>query len=118
MTHAGWLYKVLIDKHVTGPPLDGQVQIFGIWGTPGDHLKFSKEYPTDTFAWWTSPVFYLDHTKGTPFGDGWACGAAEERERCSRLALAEQVSGETDTPEDLAYNQACKDIAEAIQRIQ
>lgn len=38
-----------------------------------------------------------------------------ERKLCARVALDEKVSGETGTAEDAAYNQACDDIAAAIQ---
>lgn len=109
MTHAGWLYKVLIDKHVTGPALPGQIQLNEVWGTPDDRLCFSADEPTGPWVWWKSPVY-----------DQLALDAAvcTERLMCVNAALAKKVSRETGTPEDLAYNQACEDISEAIRIIQ
>ncbi len=57
---AGWLYKLIVDKHVTGPALEGQIQISGVWGTPSTHLHFSVEPPTDPWAYWQAPVYLAD----------------------------------------------------------
>jgi uncharacterized coiled-coil protein SlyX len=56
---AGWLHKAIVDKHATGPALDGQIQIDGVWGTPSSHLHFSQEEPTDRWIYWKAPVYFL-----------------------------------------------------------
>ena len=55
---AGWLYKIIVDKHLTGPPREGQTQIAGVWGTPSTHLHFSVDKPTDPWVYWQAPVYY------------------------------------------------------------
>lgn len=56
---AGWFYKLIVNKHVTGPPLPGQISIGGVWGTPSQHLHFSVDRPLDKYVWWESPAYYL-----------------------------------------------------------
>jgi hypothetical protein len=53
----GWLYKIIVDKHLTGNPRNGQIQINGVWGTPSNHIYFSPETPTHQWIWWQSPVY-------------------------------------------------------------
>jgi len=60
LTPAGWLYKVIVNKHVTGPPLPGQIKIEGVWGTPSGHLHFSPTPPTDRWIYWKAPVYFAD----------------------------------------------------------
>ena len=54
---AGWLFKIIVNKHLTGPPLEGQIQIAGVWGTPSSHLHFSPDEPTDPWIYWKAPVY-------------------------------------------------------------
>lgn len=53
----GWLYKIIVNKHVTGPPLEGQIQIDGVWGTRSSHLHFSPQPPQVNWIYWQSPVY-------------------------------------------------------------
>lgn len=53
----GWIYKVIVNKHVTGPPREGQIQINGVCGTPSDHIYFSTEPPAHEWMWWKSACF-------------------------------------------------------------
>lgn len=53
----GWLCKVIVNKHASGPPLPGQIQISGVWGTPSNHIYFSVDRPIDKWVWWEAPVY-------------------------------------------------------------
>lgn len=53
----GWVCKVIVNKHVSGPPLEGQIKMGNVWGTPTDHIYFSIERPLDKWAYWEAPVY-------------------------------------------------------------
>lgn len=82
VTPVGWLHKIIVNKHVTGPPLDGQIQILGVWGTPSSHLHFTEEEPTSPWIYWKAPVFTLtpsDVPPASPISDTEAALSEAER---------------------------------------
>lgn len=52
----GWLYRVVVNKHVTGPH-EGQYDLGGVWGDKSDHWHFSIEEPMDWSIYEKKPVF-------------------------------------------------------------
>ncbi len=59
---AGWFYKLIVDKHLTGPPLEGQIQVANVWGTPSDHLYFAPELPDGKYWYWKSPAYLFNES--------------------------------------------------------
>ena len=57
---AGWLYSILVNKHASGPPLEGQIKMGDIWGTPSNHRHFSLKLPSEPFIWWKAPVYFIE----------------------------------------------------------
>ena len=55
----GWLYKFIVNKHMTGPPKPGQIQIAGVWGDRSNMMHFSIDEPLGGCIWWKAPV-YID----------------------------------------------------------
>lgn len=59
----GWVYKIIVNKHITGPPLEGQIQIESVWGTPSDHVYFSIDDPTShRWVYWKAQVYSCDES--------------------------------------------------------
>ncbi len=81
----GWLYKRLVNKHLTGPPLDGQIQMDGVWGTPSTQLNFTPELPTERWIYWQSPVYSQDAID--TLEQRLAAAEADTARRCAEMAM-------------------------------